>query len=182
MELHISKLDAAKRQLEAAIHLFFRAGDPVSIHTLAGAAFRILDDIGSKQDIKSIHKQLLDWVKLEKKDEVSKAINAAKNFFKHADSDPNGIIKFNPESTTYYLMDASRMYYSLSQQNVPIFKLYDIWFAVRHPDIMLPDENQKLLLENAVALSKLNPMNPQSFLVLLPVVEEIIFNFNLPLK
>ena len=33
--LTIPKLEAAKRQLETAIALFFDHGDPVSIHTLA---------------------------------------------------------------------------------------------------------------------------------------------------
>jgi hypothetical protein len=41
-ELHISKLDAAKRQLEVAIRLYFAWGDPVAIHTLAAAAINLL--------------------------------------------------------------------------------------------------------------------------------------------
>jgi hypothetical protein len=32
-EFKVSKLDAAKRQLETAIRLYFSDGDPVSIHT-----------------------------------------------------------------------------------------------------------------------------------------------------
>ena len=32
--VEISKLDAAKRQLDMAISLFFKIADPVSIHTL----------------------------------------------------------------------------------------------------------------------------------------------------
>ena len=41
-KLHVTKLDAARRQLETAITLWFHDGDPVSIHTLAAAvdAFR----------------------------------------------------------------------------------------------------------------------------------------------
>jgi len=40
-KLKISKLDAAKRQLETAIRLYFNEADPVSVHTLAGAAHTI---------------------------------------------------------------------------------------------------------------------------------------------
>ncbi|MBI1999436.1 MAG: hypothetical protein HYS74_02165 [Parcubacteria group bacterium] len=178
MELHISKLDAAKRQLEIAINLFFRSGDPIAIHTLASAAFKILDDIGQKQNIKSVHGQLLDWVKPEKRDEVFKAINAAKNFFKHADKDPDGIIKFNPESTAYYIMDATRMYLLLSKHNVPLFRLFDIWFASRYPDTVSQD-NIKEALNQAVSLSGVDPNNPQSFLGLLPIIEEALLNLNL---
>jgi hypothetical protein len=40
----ISRLDAARRQLRAAIELWFADADPVAVHTLACAAYRILDD------------------------------------------------------------------------------------------------------------------------------------------
>jgi hypothetical protein len=34
MKVRVTKLDAAKKQLETAIMLYFHDGDPVSIHTL----------------------------------------------------------------------------------------------------------------------------------------------------
>jgi hypothetical protein len=36
--IRIGKLDAARRQLQAAIMLWFTEGDPVAIHTIASAA------------------------------------------------------------------------------------------------------------------------------------------------
>jgi hypothetical protein len=41
-EFKVSKLDAAKRQLETVIRLYFSNGDPVSIHTLTAAAYNVL--------------------------------------------------------------------------------------------------------------------------------------------
>jgi hypothetical protein len=43
--LPVSKFDAARRQLETAIRLYFFQGDPISIHTLASAAAQILQDL-----------------------------------------------------------------------------------------------------------------------------------------
>ena len=43
--LQISKLDAARRQLEIAVRLYFAEDDPVSIHTLTSAAYQLLSDI-----------------------------------------------------------------------------------------------------------------------------------------
>jgi hypothetical protein len=37
----VTKLDAARRQLRTAIHLWFNDGDPVSIHALAFAAYEL---------------------------------------------------------------------------------------------------------------------------------------------
>ena len=48
-DLKVSKLDAAKRQLETAIRLYFSNGDPVSIHTLVAAAYAILHDVTGRK-------------------------------------------------------------------------------------------------------------------------------------
>jgi hypothetical protein len=41
-KITISKFDAARRQLNTAITLWFADGDPVAIHTLAYAAYEII--------------------------------------------------------------------------------------------------------------------------------------------
>lgn len=46
--LHVTKLAAAKRQLQCAIRLFFRHEDDLAIHTLASAVYGLLK--GIKQD------------------------------------------------------------------------------------------------------------------------------------
>jgi len=48
-KLTISKLDAAKRQLETVIRLYFVHGDPVSIHTLTSAAYNVIRDVNKKR-------------------------------------------------------------------------------------------------------------------------------------
>lgn len=52
--MHISKLEAARRQLEAAIRLFFLNGDPVAIHTLTGAARGLLGDLSHAEGKKGL--------------------------------------------------------------------------------------------------------------------------------
>lgn len=42
--LHVTKLAAAKRQLQAAIRLFFMEEDELAIHTVASAAYGLLKD------------------------------------------------------------------------------------------------------------------------------------------
>ena len=41
----ISKLEAAQRQLDCAIRLYFAEDDLLAVHTLSRAAFRILFDL-----------------------------------------------------------------------------------------------------------------------------------------
>ena len=43
--LHVTKLAAAKRQLQAAVRLFFLEEDELAIHTVASAAYGLLKDL-----------------------------------------------------------------------------------------------------------------------------------------
>jgi hypothetical protein len=47
--VHITKIAAASRQLDAAIRMFFAKEDELAIHTVASAAFRILRDVTKKR-------------------------------------------------------------------------------------------------------------------------------------
>ena len=50
-EFKVSKLDAAKWQLETAIRLYFSDSDPVSIHTVTAAAYNILRDVTKQKGV-----------------------------------------------------------------------------------------------------------------------------------
>lgn len=44
-EVHINKLAAARRQLQAAIRMFFYGEDELAVHTVAAAAYRLIADL-----------------------------------------------------------------------------------------------------------------------------------------
>jgi len=48
--LHVSKLAAAQRQLDAAIRMTLAAEDKLAIHTVAAAAYQILRDLKKKRE------------------------------------------------------------------------------------------------------------------------------------
>ena len=89
----ISKLDAARRQLDISINLFFYDRDLVAIHTLAAAAFNVLADLLKQQgrSERTLRGKLLESVKKEHQVTVLRKVREAENFFKHADRDPEEI-------------------------------------------------------------------------------------------
>lgn len=105
--LQLSKLDAARRQLETAIALYFQDGDPVSIHTLACAAHEIIQTLNHKSGGQPTLKQQFrsdlrpDYVK-----RFYVRLDAAKNFFKHADKDPDALIQFSQFESEIVMLDA----------------------------------------------------------------------------
>ncbi len=133
--IFITKLDAAKNQLETAIQLFFQNGDAVSIHTLVRAAHEILEVLCAGKDKKSMMKGILENVKEDKVDELMATINEPKNFFKHATRDPAQKIEFNPESSDLFLWDGCKLYEALTGEMPKTFYLFNLWFSLSHPNL-----------------------------------------------
>lgn len=145
--MDISKLDAAKRQIETAILLYFKSKDPVSTHTLASAWRQLLYDI-SKDDIKieSVFDKLLETVKPENKKYAIEQITKAKNFFKHGKEDQDQILKWNPEQSEWELRDAIWMYIQITKENTEYMKLYNLRRLISHADIVADEYKEQLNL------------------------------------
>ena len=143
LTLKISKTDAAKRQLETAIRLWFFSQDPVSTHTLAAAANQILHDIGKKRNSPSMLRNL-QCVRPEYETKVREAVSRYENFFKHADKDPDGLLDFNPDATQMYLLDSVLTYQNLTQEVTSIFGAFKIWMFIKFPELMDAEVQEKM--------------------------------------
>lgn len=77
--IKVTKLEAARRQLETAVILYFNDKDAVSIHTLACAAHEIIEHLNKKEGGMPL---ILEGniVKEKYKAEFRKKISEAKNF------------------------------------------------------------------------------------------------------
>ncbi len=131
----VSKIRAAEEQLKRAIVLFFKNEDPISTHTLASAAQEILESLGKRQGITSLKQQVVNQADESRRGQFINAMNDAKNAFKHADRDPDGITKLNPEYTELVLWDAVNLFYKVTQQKIPAFVVYDLWIYSRYPEM-----------------------------------------------
>jgi hypothetical protein len=151
--LKLSKLDCARRQLELAIELFFLERDPVSIHTLAGAARQLLQDINKHRGGKPLMTEIeaLKGIVIPgKEEEVSRLFRKAENFFKHADRDPEATIDFSPEINELVLWEASAKYHEFTSETTPPMGAINIWFQVGHPELFTNEFLKQAQFKNAV--------------------------------
>jgi hypothetical protein len=142
----ISKIDAAKRQLETAIRLWFFSGEPVSIHTLTAAAHQVLHDLARRKGNATILRGL-PGVKpaFAKRLRKMKLISGYQNFFKHADTDPLALLDFNPKATEVFILDAVVTYESLTQEVTPILNTFKSWIFLQEPQFMSQADREKLV-------------------------------------
>lgn len=135
--IRLSKLDAARRQLRTAIELWFANGDPVSTHTLAVAAYEVVDVVGKKKD-PNRRDLLFDTIMI--KDEYRKEwiahIKKEANFFKHADRDPEGIIDFDPEFSRYFIMFSILGLRLIGETETDIEAAFMLWLQIHHPNLL----------------------------------------------
>ena len=131
----ITKVDAARRQLDLAIELYFRSADSVSIHTLASAAGNILSALCKANSRgRSLAK---DWSFLsrpELRKTMHDAVHSLENFFKHGSKDPSATVSLDPKITELLLFDACYMHQSLTGESSTLMLAFTVWFRVMNPE------------------------------------------------
>lgn len=143
--IQLTKLDAARRQLQTAISLYFSSADEVSAHALAAAALNALTDLARharKQSTLSLDTLLGDYVQPQHHKSVRDKVRAPENFFKHADRDPDAQITFNPRVTECWLLQAVDTYQVLDNTKNPVFQAFKAWWLIQHRQLLTPRAQQ----------------------------------------
>jgi len=131
---HVSKLEAAQRQLNLAIRLLFANADAVAVHTLVGAASIVLTDLVERlAPEKSWDKQAQEANELTAS-QYFQIMRKAQNFFKHAREDHDTTIEFDPNDTEslafWAVMNASE----LAPMSIEA-QVFQLWYIASHSPI-----------------------------------------------
>ncbi|SRR6266571_89482 len=131
----VDKLDAARRQLESAITMFFEDWDVVSQHTLISAAYGVLYDLSKHHGIGGSVKDS-PLVRPEDRKGFISAIHLPQNFFKHAREDCGAKLTFRYQVSHFFLFDAIRLFVLLRRTATEPMKVFLVWFQLRYPDLL----------------------------------------------
>ena len=159
-KLHVTKLDAVRRQLETAIILWFHDGDPVSIHTLAAAAYQIVYDLNAHRGGPPMMRNS-DRIRPERLAEAKRILSQYENFFKHADRDPKETVFFPPQITQCFILDALDKYAEMAHERRPLFDVFTFWLASTQPQLFKADFAAKL--RDAIPAGALSDTSKRQF-------------------
>jgi len=159
----ITKTDAAERQLNTAIRLFFENRDHLSSYALAVASREVTDGVIQSRRSELYQRELARvgdplkvrlsyWEEMNiliDKDKFDKNFkdrfdmnfatlhNKWQNFVKHAKTDPDAEIKpFTTEQLALVISTAMRNYFLLTQHLTIEMKTFFVWFAVAEPQLI----------------------------------------------
>lgn len=142
----LSKIDVARRQLETAIRLFFNRDDPVSVFTLGANAWEVIDALCTVRGIDSMSKESREHIILEKDLKRDYINSPFRNFFKHADRDPNGLLKgFDETQCDGVLFLASEDYIRMMKKSPVEFQVFQLWYLSVYVDKVSGDALERIL-------------------------------------
>ncbi len=148
-KVQVSKLEAARRQLDCAIQLWFLDGDEVSIHTLAVAAHQIIHDIKQRKGVSA--ELLYDYgrVKKEYRKEWQRVLKQHANFFKHADNDPKATIEFSPFGNLMFLVFSIMGLGMIGEPTSRQMNVLVLWLSINKADLISPRVFKKRLTQRS---------------------------------
>ena len=152
----ITKTDAAERQLNTAIRLFFENRDHLSSYALAVASREVTDDViqsryselyqrelarvGDPQKVRlpfSYREMLKIGVKPEFYKDFQRLDRKWQNFLKHADRDPDDEIEpIKTKHLAVVILTAIQNYTLLTQHWTIEMKTFFVWIAVAEPQLI----------------------------------------------
>ena len=157
--IRVSKLNAARRQLDCAIELWFADKDEVSIHALAAAAHQIIHDINQK---KGGGELLFDSaiIKDEYRSKWISILKKAMNFFKHAGKDAEEILEFPPISSEAFMLFSIMGLEKIGEPANDTEKAFLDWLAFHRPELMT--ETFRKVIEERIPVEHLREIRSLS--------------------
>jgi hypothetical protein len=130
----ITKIEAARRQLVTAIRLFFEDADSVSVYALAQAAWELLDALCTHRSTTRFRQEMTTATGLSEVN-IKKIASYGRNFFKHADRDPEAVLEdFTDDLNDHVLIAACFDYGELAGSKPMEVQVFQIWYFAAHPD------------------------------------------------
>ncbi|RCK46596.1 hypothetical protein [Thalassospira profundimaris] len=134
-------LHIARQQLLTAIQLFFDNSDPVSVHTLAGAASEILSDLCEQAGEQPFHSAVIASNPRIDQNRYFKARNLYRNAFKHVgrtkdEKTRNDVARnqFSDMQNDLLLFTCVEDYLRLVKRSPAEFQAMHLWFIAAYPD------------------------------------------------
>ncbi|MEY2495607.1 MAG: hypothetical protein QOJ45_2099 [Verrucomicrobiota bacterium] len=143
-KLPITKIDAARRQLETATRLWFADADPVSIHTLTMAAHEILRVFNKRDAGPSMLTEPSDYIRPEYHRAYEELMLKSYNFFKHGAKDAETTDWFNPGKNVPLMLDAAEAYFRIASERPPILQVFRNYWRTHRPGLFVEESDLKI--------------------------------------
>lgn len=135
MQAFLTKAIVARHQLATAIDLYFSGSDVISVYSLAANAWEIIDVLCTRSGVESMSIQARENVPAGKDLKFDYVNSPHRNFFKHAERDPDACLEPLPIAHVESLIFLAVEDYIRLHNRSPIqFQVFQVWYLAKHPD------------------------------------------------
>lgn len=146
MEIALTKRDVARRQLATAIHLLFERADSISAYSLASNAWEVIDVLCNTAKVASISNQTREHLPQGKNLKHDYINHPYRNFFKHADRDPDAVLpKFEERNLDSTIFLAVEDYIRLYKKSPIEFQVFQLWYLGTNPDKLALEQLDRVM-------------------------------------
>ena|SRR5690606_13597451 len=132
----ITKIEAAKRNIEFSIRCLFQEEDNLPIILVASSALQVLRDIAEHQGVGDLHKSFKSMATPGKEKEIWSAFNRVANFIKHADKSPDETLDlFDEELLETLILMACWYYYEIAAPLSTEMSAFTKWLSVSKEEL-----------------------------------------------
>jgi hypothetical protein len=136
----IDALEAARRNVDAAIRMLFSGEDPLPVHLVVAAAFRVLHELAQTSRAVPPNDQIKKFLRPEGEEVFYRALQDAATFIKHAEQDPRAILQEFTEERNDFEIAISCLYLEcLEAKASHEVQAFLWWFATMYPYVMKAD-------------------------------------------
>lgn len=143
--IRVRSIDAAREHLNTALVLWFADKEPVSVHTLAYAAFEVINDMNKRAKKPPL---LYEHLPEYNRNELISMLREHAYFFKHADgrkqAQAREFILFLPRHSELFMVAALEGLWQLDVPFNETEKAFRLWFAVHRPQFHAADFIERL--------------------------------------
>lgn len=161
----LTKLNAAKREINAAIRMFFIEEDPIAIHAVVAGGLQIISDLAVKKGKSLGIESFLNSIIEERRDEFRQLMRQPQNFLKHADrkDDETATLEYNVESVEIFLVLASQAFRDFTGKHTPETRIFSTWFLIHNPSVIAEGDPLAKQAHYKIGNGKALNRQPKSF-------------------
>jgi hypothetical protein len=136
----LTTLEAARRTVDAAIRILFSGEDPLPVHLVVVAAFRVLHDLAQASRTPPQDARINTFLLPGGEGVFYRALNDAATFAKHAEQDPRAMLQEFTEERNDFEIAISCLYLEcLDGKSTAEAQAFLWWFATMYPHVMKAD-------------------------------------------
>ncbi len=136
----LTTLNAARRNVDAAIRMLFSGEDPLPVHVVAAAAFRVLHGLAQAGHTTPQDARINAFLLPGGKGAFYRALDDAATFAKRVEEDPGAMWQEVTDERNDFEIAMSCLYLEcLEGKSTPEAQAFLWWFATMHPHVMKAD-------------------------------------------